>query len=259
LIIVADLPLSQDQSAQPRKRPGEDLEVVREILPNDAMYEFDPSSYFRIGREALDCIQLALDMAEVDAPKHILDFASGAGRVMRYLKAAYPEAALTACDYHMFQAEFCERTFGAKAVAGDEDPTKIQLRGPFDLIWCGSHFGHIDRHRWADFLKLFESVASPGGVLVFTTFGRRIVELLRGGESLLNLTEESAAKVLSDYDTSGFGFHTTRFDGDCVASPSWVCKQLEQVPSLQLLQFREDAWAYQDVVTCVKTGRTAGS
>jgi SAM-dependent methyltransferase len=248
--------LSPDQRAHPRKRPGEDLEIVREVLPNDAMYEFDPSSYFRIGREALDCIELALDMAEIEAPKRILDFASGAGRVMRYLKAAYPEAALTACDYHMFQAEFCARTFGATAVAGDDDPTKIELQGPFDLIWVGSHFGHIEGERWGGFLKLFESVASPGGVLVFTTFGRRIVELLKAGESMLNLTEESAAEVLAGYDASGFGFHTTRFDGDCVASPSWVCKQLEQVPSFELLQFREDGWAFQDVVTCIKTQNT---
>jgi SAM-dependent methyltransferase len=248
--------LSQDQSAHPRNRRGEDLEIVREILPNDAMYEFDPSSYFRIGQEALDCIQLALDMAEAGSPRRILDFASGAGRVMRYLKAAYPEAALTACDYHMFQAEFCEQTFGATAVAGDEDPTKIELTGPFDLIWCGSHFGHIDGHRWAGFLELFESVASTGAVVVFTTFGRRIVELLRSGESLLNLTEDGAAKVLADYDATGFGFQATRFDGDCVASPAWVCRQLEQVPGFQLLQLREDGWAFQDVVTCIKSETT---
>jgi SAM-dependent methyltransferase len=257
--LLPNFPLSQDQSAHPRKRPGEDLEIVREVLPNDAMYEFDPSSYFRIGQEALDCIELALDMAEIGAPRHVLDFASGAGRVMRYLKAAYPDAKLTACDYHMFQAEFCGRTFGATAVAGDEDPTRIELKGPFDLIWVGSHFGHIEGHRWAGFLELFESIASSNGVLVFTTFGRRIAELLRSGESLLNLTEESAAKVLADYDASGFGFHTTRFDGDCVASPSWVCRQLEQVPNFELLQFQEDGWAFQDVVTCVKTGSTAGA
>jgi hypothetical protein len=77
--------------------------------------------------------------------------------------------------------------------------------------------------------------------------------LLRSGESLLNLTEESAQEVLKDYHATGFGFHATRFDGDCVASPSWVCKQLEQVPSFELLQFREDGWAFQDVVTCLRT------
>ena len=220
------------------------------------MYEFDPDSYFRIGQEGLDCIRLALFAAGVSPPSRILDFASGAGRIMRYLKAAFPDASLTACDYHLYQAEFCERTFGAKAVAGNEDPAKIELEGPFDLIWCGSHFGHIDSHRWAGFLRLFESVAAPGGVVVFTTFGRRIVELLRAGETLLNLTEESAAEVLRDYEATGFGFHATRFDGDCVSSPSWVCRQLEDAPTLQLSLFMENGWAFQDVVACVRAGAT---
>jgi hypothetical protein len=216
------------------------------------MYEFDPGSYFRVGREGLDCIRLALDAAGADSPRNVLDFASGAGRVMRYLRAAFPNASLTACDYHMFQAEFCEQKFGAKAVAGKEDPDEIELEGPFDLIWCGSHFGHIDGHRWAGFLKLFESHAAPEGVVVFTTFGRRIVDLLRTGQTLLNLTEESAAAVLRDYDASGFGFQPNLFDGDCVSSPSWVCRQLEQVPKLQLLYFIENAWANQDVVACIR-------
>ena len=236
------------QESGQRQAPGEDLDVIREILPNDPMHEFDPASYFRIGREGLDCIRLALLAAGAGSPVRILDFASGAGRVMRYLKAAFPDASLTACDYHLYQAEFCERTFAAKAVAGDEDPEKIELEGPFDLVWCGSHFGHIDAHRWAGFLRLFESVAAPGGIVVFTTFGRRIVDLLRNEETQLNLTQEDVVEVLRDYETTGFGFHATRFDGDCVSSPAWVCKQLENVPKLELLLFMENAWAYQDVV-----------
>jgi methyltransferase family protein len=235
-----------------RRAPGEDLDVIREILPKDPMYGFDPASYFQIGQEGLACIRLALLAAGAGSPSRILDFASGAGRIMRYLRAAFPDASLTACDYHLNQAEFCERTFGAKAVAGNEDPAKVELEGPFDLIWCGSHFGHIDGHRWAGFLKLFESVASPGGLVIFTTFGRHIVDLLRTEQTRLNLTKADAEQVLRDYDASGFGFQTTRFDGDCVASPAWVCRQLEQAPGLELLLFTEGGWADQDLVACVR-------
>jgi Methyltransferase domain len=226
-----------------RERRGGDLDVVREILPNDPMHDFNPASYFRVGREALERIQLALVTAGVDTPSRILDFASGAGRVMRYLKAAFPDASLTACDYHLYQAEFCHQLFGAKAVPGHEDPSHIDLEGSFDLIWCGSHFGHIDGPRWDGFLKLFESAAAPAGIVVFTTFGRRIVDLLRTKQTQLNLETEHVVEVLSDYDASGFGFHTNRLDGDGVASPAWVCKQLEHVPSLELLLYIEDGWS----------------
>ena len=229
--------------------------VIEEIHPEDPMSKFSEyaaEQYFAIGQEALSRIRLALISAGLESPTRILDFASGAGRVMRYLKAAFPAASLTACDFHMWQAEFCARVFGATAVEGREDPAEIELSGPFDLVWCGSHFPHIDGHRWQGFLKLFEAVLTPGGVVVFTVLGRYIAGLMRSGRAQGNLTKEQVELVLRDYGATGFGFQPNRFDGECVAAPSWVCRQLEAVPQLELLLYLENGWEGQDVIACKK-------
>src|SRR3954452_15793510 len=77
--------------------------VITEISPDDGMYAHDPSpdarmAYFAHGRVALDVIRLALLAAQKETVEAILDLPSGYGRVMRFLKAEYPDAELTACD-----------------------------------------------------------------------------------------------------------------------------------------------------------------
>jgi SAM-dependent methyltransferase len=234
------------------------LDVSREILPGDQLYNVayrlgGAEFYFRAGHRAVRCIRLALLAARRDTVESILDFASGAGRVMRYLKAAFPDASLTACDVLAQQVEFCERAFGAAGVVSKDDPAELELDAPFDLIWCGSLLTHVDADRWPGFLKLFESALSPDGVVVFTTYGRYVAHLLRTGENLLNLTEEQAKEVLRDYDATGFGFHATPTDGDCVASRPWVCARLDEIPGLNLVIYLEASWMGQDVIACTRS------
>jgi 2-polyprenyl-3-methyl-5-hydroxy-6-metoxy-1,4-benzoquinol methylase len=230
------------------------LDVIDEIAPNDGMYKNAPQVYFEAGRSALRCIRLAMLAAKLDSVGSVLDFACAHGRVLRALKAAFPDAALTACDIRKDGVEFCSRVFGATGVISKRNPAEIDLDGPFDLIWCGSLLTHVEAERWVPFLKLFESVLSPGGVVVFTTYGRFTAERLRTGKGTLNLTQEQIKEVLRDFDETGFGFHTTRADRDCIASPAWVCNQLEEIPGLRILLYFERGWLRQDAIACVKAG-----
>src|SRR5687768_9851717 len=99
-----------DLEAVNRALNGDPREVVQEVLPNDPMYGYSPDSYFEAGSRALRCIRLALVAAEHDSVTNVLDFACGGGRVLRYLKAAYPEAALTACDIYPQGVAFARST-----------------------------------------------------------------------------------------------------------------------------------------------------
>jgi cyclopropane fatty-acyl-phospholipid synthase-like methyltransferase len=54
--------------------------------------------YFAVGKSALNVIQATLVLAGVNSPKTILDFGCGAGRVTRWLRAAFPDAKISACD-----------------------------------------------------------------------------------------------------------------------------------------------------------------
>jgi hypothetical protein len=60
------------------------INVVRDISPNDEMFQGDERHYFGVGRSALECIRRSLDAAQVPADKiaRILDLPCGYGRVM---------------------------------------------------------------------------------------------------------------------------------------------------------------------------------
>src|SRR5687767_437617 len=108
----------------------EQLEVVQDVVGNDGMYLYAPELYPVAGQTALRCVRLAMLAAKLETAERILDFASGGGRVLRYLRAAFPDAAITACDVAEHQVEFCARVFGATGVVSDPDPNRIKLDGP---------------------------------------------------------------------------------------------------------------------------------
>ena len=137
-------------------------EVIREISPNDAMIRWPPlgggrKQYFELGEEAAQIIQDIIRAVGAGDPGTILDYACGHGRVLRMLKAAFPEARLTAGDIDHGAVNFCVDTFGAEPVYSSMQSHGIPPESEFDLIWCGSLLTHLDAERFVGFLELFES------------------------------------------------------------------------------------------------------
>jgi cyclopropane fatty-acyl-phospholipid synthase-like methyltransferase len=230
------------------------LDVSREIAPDDAMHDYAPDLYFRAGIEAVRNVRLALVAAGTQSVENVLDFACGWGRVMRTLRAAFPDAQLTACDIQPAQVDFCVEAFGAKGVYSDVDPAKVRFDDRFDVIWSGSLMTHVDEGRWPGFLRVWETHLADQGVLVFTTYGRFTAQEMRLRNNLLNLTEDQAEEVLREYDSTGFGFSHSSVDADTLTDRAWVCRALDQVPTLELLLYIERGWLGQDVVACTTRG-----
>jgi len=228
------------------------LDVSREVFPGDQMYAYDPLVYFDAGASALRNIRIALLAAGRDDVGSVLDFASGAGRVTRYLRAAFPHAELTACDVYPEGPDFCAREFGARPLRSNHDLAQLEIAGPYDLIWVGSLFTHVGEDDWNSLLTRFEDALDEQGVLVFTTYGRTVADLLRDGATTLNLRQDHVEQILGDYDRDGFGFfpdfEPEHRHGDSLAAAPWVTARLEQFPSLSLLLYSEDAWLHQDVI-----------
>jgi SAM-dependent methyltransferase len=245
--------------------------VIHDVSPRDHMYNgYEPAErdgYFSLGRAALDCIRVSMLAAQKDRPESILDLPSGHGRVLRYLKAEYPQARLAACDIDHDAVDFCAKTFGATPIYGREHPGEVELEQQFDLIWCGSLFTHLDQSSWTEFLDVFESSLAVGGILIFTTCGRKIAAKLADDEDGATFMKEPEARavILEAYRQTGFGFANYSLPdemhedlslpdtyGISVAEPSWVCRLLEDRPRLQLVSFTENRWASQDVLTCMR-------
>ena len=266
--------------------------VIEEISPNDQMHEASPEYYFQAGQLALRCVRLALLSAGRTDAARILDLPCGHGRVLRILKAAFPEASLTACDINRDGVDFCAQTLGATPVYSAPHPRDVELDDRFDLIWVGSLLTHLDLEGTRAFLDLFESLLEPGGVLVFTTHGRMIADRVRAGLAtegmkkreveerygvsrphlLWGMSYQQVGTLLEGYESDGFGYSDWFTEqqreklsmplnyGISIADPSWVCAELERRSSLRLVLYKEAGWGpalnwwSQDVVGCVRLG-----
>jgi len=227
------------------------------ISPRDQMWESGQQWYFEVGLSALDCVRRALAAAGV-TPSAILDMPSGHGRVCRMLRAAYPEAHLTACDLDPDGVDFCVATFRAQGEYSREDVRDLQLSHAFDLIWCGSLFTHLESQRWSEFLHFFDRHLTPDGILVFTTHGRQPIQWMNEGFYSYGLERTEQLALIDQYDRTGFGFVSPanqRF-GISLSSLAFVCAQLERVGSLRLISAHEAGWAaHQDVFACMRLRR----
>ena len=232
-------------------------DFIDEIAPDDDMFRRGkPEHYYAVGREALKIVDEALAVAKVPPPSAILDLPSGYGRVLRMLKAAFPGASLTACDINRAAVDFCARVFGAEPVVADPRPDALSLPHSYDLIWCGSLLTHLPQQAFHGMLELFDRHLQPGGVLVFTTHGRTIVELLEADRVRFSIFPAGAARLQQRHAKTGFGFQPypdsrDRSYGIALTSEAWVRRALERRRRLRLISYTDAAWdGAQDAVVC---------
>lgn len=220
-------------------------DIIKEISPNDLMYETDKDNYFYWGKWALDCIERTLEKIGKQEVKTVLDLPCGHGRVLRFIRAKFPEAIVTACEIDHDGVDFCVKTFGAKGVYSNDDPTKIEIPEKFDLIWCGSLLTHLDQTKWYSFIEFFSNHLEENGILIFTAHGECIIKYLREGKESLGLDIKKAKSVLEDYDSSGFGYSNylgCEDYGVSLSSSKWVLNLMKNFPQMELIEHNPHGW-----------------
>jgi len=242
------------------------LGISTEIAPDDGMYGGNLEHYLSVCHSALRCLGASALLAGSAEPGRILDLPSGHGRVMRGLRAAFPRAELTACDPSVAAVEECRRAFGAVPLASPLDPSVLHLDGRYDIVWCGSLFTHLDLERWRAFLSLFDRHLAPGGLLVFTTHGRKAHKWLRDGHTEYGLTALQMygldsvliRSLVADADKTGFGyvdFPGHRGHGVSLSTLPFVVEEVQRHTSLRLVTTTEHGWDnHHDVIACAKPG-----
>jgi len=185
-------------------------QVSLKVHSDDQMYVASAAQeYLTVGLSALRCVDKALKISRTKAVRTILDLPCGHGRVLRFLKAAFPEARVVACDIDAIAASFCKRAFSVDAILSNETFT-LSLPTKFDLIWCGSLLTHIDEARARDLLRFFYANLAPGGLCLVTTHGQTSAQWLRTGDprasAYRGLSASGQQKVLRDFAESGYGY-----------------------------------------------------
>lgn len=240
------------------------------MSPNDHMLTANKEAYLRTSRAGLTCVQNSI--ASVDKKsesiRNILDFGCGYGRVLRALRAGYPDATITACDLMQEAIDFCADTFNAIPVKGHDDLTKIVLPEKYDVIWVGSVFTHLPVERWGTLLMFFKENLAPNGLLVFTIHGRTALWVFENHTlNKSHMNEEDFSKVKKNYKSSGYSFynysnrHVNSLSnmeievaenayGLSFTRPDWVCNYLLKFKDYFLSSYIEGGWGRNhDVVS----------
>jgi SAM-dependent methyltransferase len=242
--------LAESLATIARRLSGYKDRVDLTLHPADDMYAGDLRDYVQVGHSAIAGIATAMAMAGRTELTTILDLPCGYGRVLRMLRAAFPEAELTGCDVQRDGVDFCAERFGARPVYSADEPRAIGIGEPFDLVWCGSLITHLSESRSRAFLDWFIERLRPDGLLLFSVHGRDAVRRWREqGDARL-------ARVARDFERRGYGYRDhTGVDGygTSACRASWVAAELERRGDVCLLFHTERGWDdFHDLVAVVK-------
>jgi SAM-dependent methyltransferase len=233
------------------------LPVDRTLAPRDGMVAAGLSGqYFDLGRRALELIHFSSVLCDKPHYPDILDLPCGHGRVLRWLRAHYGYAKITACDLDRDGVDFCAKQFGALPVYSEPDLRQLPFAAQFDLIWVGSLVTHLSRDRWLATLDCLVKWTRECGVIVFSTQGRSYTSLLAAGRR--NVTENiDKSALLEEFSRTGFAYqkYFEKEHGDygvAVTSPAWLMQVLQRYPDIILRAYLEEAWGMQDIVILYK-------
>jgi SAM-dependent methyltransferase len=241
-------------------KPLYDLSRVqpkRVLSPADGMVAPGlEEQYFDLGRRALELVMLSGQLCDKPHYPDILDLPCGHGRVLRWLRAHYDYAKITACDLDRGAVEFCAAEFGATPVYSQPDLNALPFTAQFDLIWVGSLLTHLPQPQWLAALDCFVRWTRECGVLIFTTQGRCYTSLLARGQR--NVAENiDKSSLLEGFARDGFAYqpYFESKEGDygvSVTSPEWLQGVLQRYPDIIMRAYLEEAWGMQDVVILYK-------
>jgi SAM-dependent methyltransferase len=127
--------------------------------------------YLRSGCEALAVLEnsLAAFGRRLEEQDAILDFASGFGRMLRFLVNRIPPQRVFASDVMPNSTLFTRESFGVQSFPSATEPGDIAFPRRFSAIWVGSLFTHLPEERFRDFLAALAGALEPDGILFFTT------------------------------------------------------------------------------------------
>lgn len=228
--------------------------IVFAVADDDIMLKKSTAShYLRTGFSALDSIRRCMPGLGAEGPRSVLDFGCGYGRVLRILRAAWPEAAITACDLMPDGLAFCMEHFGVCGFRSKIGPVIPQLAHRFDLIWAGSVVTHLPAPMIAGFIRLWRDLLAPGGHMVFTGHGTLVSERLERGELDYGLTREGVAAVIAAHRSAGFGYADypgTSGYGVSVMTEPWLRSLADGVGGMQFGKFLPNFWDNHQDVWC---------
>ena len=167
-------------------------------------------AYFQSGASIAGAMAqvLAWRFGEPGRVGRLLDFASGYGRVTRFLVRLLPAERIWVSDVYAEGVSFQQRRFGVHGIVSTirpEDFAAAADSGTFDAILVTSLFTHLPEERFVAWLRVLMALLAPGGVLAFSVHDRSLLpagaELPASG-LLFREISESGSLAGTDYGST---------------------------------------------------------
>ena len=164
-------------------------------------------AYFRSGASIADSLGQVLRWRFGDPSRiaRLLDFASGYGRVTRFLVREVPPERIWVSDVYAGGVRFQEERFGVHGIVSAIRPEEFRCAERFDAILVTSLFTHLPEERFVAWLRVLLGLLAPGGLLAFSVHSP---EVLSPGLSMpeagicFQETSESGSLAKSDYGST---------------------------------------------------------
>lgn len=135
----------------------------------------------------------------------VLDFASGYGRVTRFLLRHLPPEKVWVSDIYDGAVEFQSRRFGVHGLVSALRPEDFSCAERFDAVLVTSLFTHLREDRFVAWLGRLAGLLNPGGMLVFSVHDQDVLspgQVMPASGILFEARSESASLDASDYGSA---------------------------------------------------------
>lgn len=157
------------------------------------------ANYFQNGLEQLSLLR---HIAGWRGPvRRMLDFASGYGRLTRFLVHEHFADAVTVSDILEGGMDFQREQFGVKTILSAPRPEDFAAPEKYDLIFVASLFTHLPAATFTPWLRRLAELLEPEGLLIFSVHDESIAPEKVDGIYFAS-TSESRVLDLEDYGST---------------------------------------------------------
>jgi SAM-dependent methyltransferase len=191
------------------------------------------TNYFQNGLEQFELVRHIARWRQRPV-RTMFDFASGYGRLTRFLVHEKLAEEVTVCDILEGGMAFQAEQFGVRAVVSATLPEKLPVDDRFDLIFVASLFTHLPPQTFTPWLRKLASLLEPEGLLIFSVHDETLAPDVVNG---IRFATNSESRVL---DTSEYG--------STWVTEAWVRQQIAEIdPSYACVRLRRALSDWQDV------------
>jgi SAM-dependent methyltransferase len=164
-------------------------------------------AYFRSGASIADSLGQVLRwrFGGWDRIGKVLDFASGYGRVTRFLVRELPPERVWVSDVYADGVRFQEERFGVRGIVSTIRPEDFVCAERFDAILVTSLFTHLPEERFVAWLRVLLGLLTPGGMLAFSVHSPEVLSpglVMPESGICFQETSESGSLAKSDYGST---------------------------------------------------------